>query len=296
MSADLYLARRGRSTPSADRSAGRSLFLPISFLAIFGLVVASWYFITVPEGAGLGELFNAENWRLGKKFIGQLAGAGTEDPAFLDAESWRQALVLTYETLMMSILAIGLAAIGMLLTVVPASRTAADGSMTLTRHRFSKVTFYALRLLYLFTRAVPELIWAMIIIFFFSPGILPGAIALALHNFGILGKLCAEIIEDLDLRPARALRNSGASQAQILLYAIIPSVLPKFLTFILYRWEVIIRTTIIIGFVSAGGLGRQFRLSMSWFHYTDVALLLLCYLFLVFAVDLIAAIFRRMAH
>ncbi|MEE3006172.1 MAG: ABC transporter permease, partial [Chloroflexota bacterium] len=72
-----------------------------------------------------------------------------------------------------------------------------------------------------------------------------------------------------------------------------PQALPHFLTYLLYRWEVIIRTTVVVGFVSAGGLGREFRLSLSFFHYTDLALLIMWYLILVLAVDLLSAWLRR---
>ena len=82
----------------------------------------------------------------------------------------------------------------------------------------------------------------------------------------------------------------------MLAYGIIPQVLPQFITYLLYRWEVVIRTTIVVGFVSAGGLGRDFRLSMSFFHYTTVALLLIWYLILVLGVDITASYLRRLAR
>ena len=135
----------------------------------------------------------------------------------------------------------------------------------------------------------------MMIIFIFKPGLLPGAIALALHNFGILGKLCAEVIEDMDLRPIRNLASSGASRQQILFYGIIPTVMPKFLTYILYRWEVIMRTTIVVGFVGAGGLGMQFKLSMSYFQYSELTLLLICYMILVIIADFVSESARKAA-
>ena len=133
----------------------------------------------------------------------------------------------------------------------------------------------------------------MVIVFFLSPGILPGAVALAVHNYGVVGRLSAEVVENLEPGPARALRAAGASNFQMLLYSIFPQALPHFLTYLLYRWEVIIRTTVVVGFVSAGGLGREFRLSLSFFHYTDLALLIMWYLVLVIAVDLLSAWLRR---
>lgn len=146
------------------------------------------------------------------------------------------------------------------------------------------------------SRALPELLWALLLLFLFTPGTLPGALALGLHNLGVVGKLGAEVVEDLNLRPIQALQRSGARPGQLLAYGIVPSMLPQLLTYLLYRWEVIIRSTIVVGFVGAGGLGQEFRLRMSFFHYTDVTLILLVYLLLVFGVDLVSAGLRRLAR
>ena len=159
-----------------------------------------------------------------------------------------------------------------------------------------KLTFVVARGLFIVTRGVPELIWAFLIVFIFSPGILSGAIALAIHNSGILGKLAPEAVEGLDPRPIRSLLGAGAGQFQVLFYGVLPQALPKLLTFLLHRWEVIVRTTIVVGFVAAGGLGQEFRLSMSHFQYTTVTLILIWYLGLVIFVDVVAAGLRRLAR
>jgi len=268
-------------------------FVRFSFFITFILIITSWFFIFNIENADIYELFSKKNIYYTKKFFISLFGINEEKPAFKDIENIKNALRLTYETLQMSIMAISFATIGMILTVIPAARNAADGTLALTKKWYNWPVFGLIRFTYIFSRAVPELIWAMLIIFVFKPGILPGALALAMHNFGILGKLCAEVIEDLDLRPVRNLASCGASTGQILIYGVIPIVMPKFITFILYRWEVIIRTTIVVGFVGAGGLGHQFKLSMSWFHYTEVTLLLICYLLLVFLADLLSSGLRK---
>jgi len=292
--------RRRITGPGIDRcgrtQAPSHAYIRLSLLAAFALIAGSWLFILAEDGYRLVEIFSAATWEEMKQFARELAGVGNPKSSFRDPQSWHKALRLTYGTLLMSVLAIGFAGIGMLLTVVPAARTAADGTLTLSRSWVNRLIFGLVRTLYVFTRAVPELIWALLVIFIFSPGLLPGAIALGIHNFGVLGKLCAEVVEDVDLRPARAIRSAGGSTAQMLLYAILPAVLPKFLTYLLYRWEVIIRTTIVVGFVAAGGLGYQFRLSMSWFHYTDVALLLFCYVCLVFCVDILSGLLRKMVR
>ncbi len=291
----LTLQRRAPGTP--DAVAPRPVtFKRVSAVVILLLLVVSWWFVLGEQQARAHPLFTGATWQQAREFAGELAGVGNPNPEFLDPARWQQALRGTRETLVMSILAVGFAGFGMLLTVIPAARTAADGSLTLSRGRGGWVLYAVIRVLYIFSRSVPELVWAMLVVFVLSPGILPGALALGLHNFGILGKLGAEVVENLDLRPVRAVRACGAGTFQTLLYAVLPQVLPKFLTYLLYRWEVIIRTTVVVGLVAAGGLGQQFRLAMSWFHYSEVTLILLCYIGLVALVDLTSAGLRRLAR
>jgi len=268
-----------------------------SLLGFFVLATVSWASILLDGDSGFSDLFDSGTWSNVWDFIGQLFGRGLDrTPAFLDLSSWREALRLSLDTLAMSVVAIGFAAIAVLLTFLPAARNVAFGELSGNRSLVGAAAFHVMRGVFVFTRGVPELLWAMLIVFVLSPGILPGALALGLHNYGLLGKLSAEVVEDIDPRPARALRAAGASNLQMLLYGVLPQVLPQFLTYMLYRWEVIIRTTIVVGFVAAGGLGREFRLSMSWFQYDKVMLLLMCYLLLVLGVDLIAAWLRRLAR
>ena len=284
---------------SKSKAVGRLRLTParISFVAVLVLASASWGYILAGDDNGFGDLFRAETWSEAGSFIGELAGVGSEGrPAFLQAGKWAEAGKLAYRTLAMSVLAMGIAAAGVLLTFLPAARNVALGELAASRSPLWKGLYFAVRGLFILARGIPELIMAMIIVFFLAPGILPGALALGLHNYGILGKLSAEVVENLDPRPARALRRSGAGTFQMLAYAILPQALPQFLTYMLYRWEVVIRTTIVVGLVSAGGLGREFRLDMSFFHYTEVALLLMWYLVLVVLVDLVSMYLRRLAR
>ncbi|HEY8450195.1 MAG TPA: ABC transporter permease subunit, partial [Bacillota bacterium] len=217
---------------SSSRFLRRSLWLGLA------LIAASWALVLTEQAATGTRLLSAETWVQARTFVLRLVGVGEEQPAFRDPERWRLALELTAQTLVMSVLAIAFAGVGMLITVVPAARTTADSTLTLARHRWGWLLYGLIRALYVFARAVPELVWAMLIVFIFRPGILPGALALGLHNFGIVGKLCAEVIEDLDPRPLQALRSAGAKTGQVLLYGVLPTVLPRFLTYLLYRWEV----------------------------------------------------------
>jgi phosphonate transport system permease protein len=205
-------------------------------------------------------------------------------------------LALAYETLAMSVLAISIATLGMLLTVMFGTRSFVNEEAALSGHTLRLTIYSLVRTVWISTRAVPELIWALLVVFFIQQGLLAGALALGIHNFGILGRLCSEVVEDLDPRQIRALRGAGSGRGQVLFYGVLPQVLPQFLTYILYRWEVVIRTTIVVGFVAAGGLGREFRLAMSFFHWTDITLILVTYFLLVLVVDVISSILRRFAR
>ena len=272
-------------------------FARISLYLAIAMTVAAWAYILYGGDSGVSDLFRGKTWENGSRFLSQLAGLTSDDtPAFLQPSKWLETGALAYNTLAMSVLAMLIAGAGAFATFMLAARNVTNGDLGNRPSPLGAIVYYLLRFFYAFTRGVPELVWAMLIVFFLSPGILPGAIALGLHNLGIMGRLTAEVVANLDLAPARALRSSGAGMFQILLYAVLPQALPHFVTYLLYRWEVVIRTTVVVGFVSAGGLGREFRLNLSFFHYDEVALIIMWYLLLVIAVDALSAYLRRMAR
>lgn len=264
-----------------------------SALAVFILIIVSWLFILSEQPDTLSRLFNPKNVDYLLEFLAGMLGVDEEKPAYLDAEMWQQALLLSAETFAMSVLATGIAAFGMLLFVLPAARNVAYGHFRATTRWYHLVAYHISRGLFLFSRAVPELMWAMILVFIFKPGVFTGALALAIHNFGVLGKLCAEVVEEMDEKPLQHLVQNGASQTQLLFYGIYPTVIRPFLNYILYRMENIIRATLIVGFVGASGLGMQFKLAMSYFHYSEITLYLLCYLLLVYVTDFLSALAKR---
>jgi phosphonate transport system permease protein len=208
-----------------------------------------------------------------------------------DVSQLNQMLTLSAQTLAMSILASTAAGLGGILLSFPAAR--GDKSIQNSKFKIQNSRFLLTRFLLLFARAVPEPIWALIFLFVLFPGILPGAIALAIHNLGILGRLMAEVIENLDERPLRSLKALGATQSQVFLYGILPLTLPRFLAYILYRWEVCIRATVIVGLVGAGGLGRLLTEQLSSFDYKGLLSTLIVFLGLTFVVDMISASIRR---
>ena len=246
-------------------------FLRFSLVAMLFLTVSSWIFVLNADGTQSHSFISSETFDRFKEFGGDLLGIGSSGtPAFLQWSEWRSTGHLAYDTLAMSVMAIGFAALFALVFFIFGARNMMVGEMAPYGSWFWYGVFFLVRGIFLVTRAIPELIWAMLIIFILSPGLLPGAVALGLHNMGVLGKLPSEIVEGLDQRPIQALRSTGAGRFQIMVYGVLPQAMPRFVTYLFYRWEVIIRTAIVVGFVSAGGLGTELRLSMSYFHFTNV--------------------------
>ncbi|NJM97320.1 MAG: ABC transporter permease subunit [Phormidesmis sp. RL_2_1] len=141
------------------------------------------------------------------------------------------------------------------------------------------------RLVLLGARAIPAPILALVILYGMFPGILPGALALAIHNFGILGRLMAEVNENLPDGPVRALRALGAASGSLIFYGILPANRSRFLAYVFYRWEVCLRETVIVGLVGAGGLGRLITEQLSSFDYSALAASLAVFIVLTMGVD-----------
>lgn len=271
-------------------------FVKASVVVMAVLLVASWYSILTSDRLQASGFFNGETLDRAWTFLGDLAGTNSSNtPAFFKASEWREKAGLALNTVAMSILGIGIAGAVAFVLFIFGSRNVMVGELAPHKSPVSVFIYGLTRAFFSFTRAIPELVWALIIVFAFTPGILPGAVALGIHNSGVLGRLGAEVVEGLDPRPMRSLQSAGAGRLQVALFGVLPEALPRFVTYLLYRWEVVIRTTIVVGFVSAGGLGTAFRLAMSYFKYTEVTLILIWYLIIVLAVDFASAFLRRLA-
>ena len=198
------------------------------------------------------------------------------------------------QTLAMSVLAIGIAGIGgIALSYAAASswgRSQVDELPAgLVERQFRQVRIMAVRLLLLACRALPPSVWALLILFVVFPGVLPGALAIALHNLGILGRLMGESAENLDPKPLAALRAAGTPTPHIFLYGVLPATLSQNISYVLYRWEVCARETVLVGLVGAGGLGRLVTEQLSSFDYSGVLSSLMAMFVLTLMVDLMSA-------
>lgn len=142
-------------------------------------------------------------------------------------------------------------------------------------------------------RTIPEMVWALIFVFVVGLGPFPGVLALGVHTGGVLGKLFGEVLEDVDTQPIESLQATGANRLQILFYGIMPQVLPQFISYTLYRWEVNIRVAAVLGLVGAGGLGQRIHIAISLFLENQLLTLIMAIYMLVTVVDYFSAYLRR---
>ena len=157
----------------------------------------------------------------------------------------------------------------------------------------SRSVYYAARGIIGFTRAVPDLVWALLFVTAVGLGPFPGGLALGVHSVGMLGRLFAETIEQMDMAPIHALELTGARRIQIFSHGIIPSVLPTLLGISLYRLDENIRSSLVLGFVGAGGIGFQLLTAMNLFQYQEVSLLLIIIFVIVLGAERISAELRE---
>lgn len=185
------------------------------------------------------------------------------------------------ETLAMSGLGTLLAALLGLLLALPASG------------RYGWLALQASRLVLNALRAIPELVWAALMVLAAGLGPNAGTLALALHTAGVLGRLFAEALENTPAEPAEAVRLAGGGRVAAFCYGTLPGVWPQLVAYTLYRWENNIRMASVLGFVGAGGLGQMLYISLSLFQEAQAATVILAMLLLVLGVDALSGWARQ---
>lgn len=234
--------------------------------AVILLVAASFWSLDLQWG----QFLSLDAMRSMGRFLGEFFPPDSS-PAFLG-----RVATGAWETLAMSALGTALAAAAGLLLAIPASRMhegdAAPGRTPT-------------RLLLNALRAVPELVWAALLLIAAGLGPFAGTLALAAHTTGVLGRLFAEAIENAPRGPGAALRAQGVGTGRVFLYATLPQVLPQLMSYTLYRWENNIRAAAVLGVVGAGGLGQLLAFHMGLFHMGKTATILGAMLLMVALVD-----------
>ena len=143
------------------------------------------------------------------------------------------------------------------------------------------------------SRSINSLIWALMLVTVIGPGVFAGVIAIGLRSVGFCAKLLYEAIEEIDPRQVEAVTATGASGAQVLSYGIVPQILPAFAGIAVFRWDINIRESTVLGLVGAGGIGLQLDSSISTLAWTQVSLILLAILATVVVSEWVSAKVRH---
>ncbi|MFN8535066.1 MAG: phosphonate ABC transporter, permease protein PhnE [Dehalococcoidia bacterium] len=190
------------------------------------------------------------------------------------------------ETLQISILSVTIGAV----LAFPVSFLAAKNIMAVGVT--GGVVYYACRTIINIIRSIPDLFWALVFVASVGLGPFPGVLALTMFAFGMLGKLFSEAIEAIEPGPVEAVTATGASRTQVIVYAVIPQIVPYFIAHTLYAWEINVRVATIVGMVGAGGLGFLLRTYFSFFQYSSAATVILVTVVMVMAIDFASARIR----
>jgi phosphonate transport system permease protein len=191
--------------------------------------------------------------------------------------------LLLFQTAQMAALATLMGASVAVVLAFPAARNLAwsRGTNLLTRRGLEA------------TRTVPEIVYALIFVWAFGIGPLAGILAIALHTAGALGKLFAEVIENVDMKPWDGLRASGANWVQSCRFAILPQVAPNLVSYALLRFEINVRSASVIGFVGAGGIGQELYQVISFNYYEEISAIVVLVILAVMMIDLVSERFRH---
>ena len=188
------------------------------------------------------------------------------------------------ETFMISLL-------GTLLGVIICIPATWFGALNITP--FKPITYPLGRFLMTISRSIHEIVWALFFVAVFGLGALPGIFAIAVRSVGFIAKMSAEAIEDIQLGPLDAIRATGANRFQVLLFAILPQVLPQVMGVILFEWEINIRRSAILGLVGAGGLGLVFFRQMNTFNYHGVTTVIIAILGIIIIGEIVSHFTRK---
>ena len=152
------------------------------------------------------------------------------------------------------------------------------------------------RLLLIGLRAVPEYLWAFLLVAIVGPIAWPAVLALALHNVGILGRLNAETVDNVESATLRALRGLGAKRSQIALVGLLPAVLPRLLMYFFYRWETCVREATVLGMLGVVSLGYWIDDARTRGQHDTMVFFILLGAAIVIVGDLASAVARRLVR
>jgi len=155
------------------------------------------------------------------------------------------------------------------------------------------VVYNVVRFILNTTRSIEPFVWALVFVTWFRLGPFPGMVALLVHSVAALGKLYSESIESIDTGPLEAVRATGANELQTIAYAVVPQVIPPFISFTIYRWDINVRMSTIIGLVGGGGIGQLLFQYQNLAQWRSVSVAVILIVAVVMTLDLVSARIRE---
>lgn len=178
-------------------------------------------------------------------------------------------------------------------TIVAAPLSFLAASNIMRKGPVGTTVYYIFRSFFNLMRSYDPLLMASVFAFWLSFGAFPGAIALTVVTIASLGKLFSEAIENIDAGPIEALQATGANPLQTVLYGVVPQIIPDFISFIIYHWDINVRISTIIGFVGGGGIGFYLSEQINGSHYDRAGTAIWAIVIVVWAMDFLSAEVRK---
>ncbi|WP_180682033.1 PhnE/PtxC family ABC transporter permease [Tepidicella baoligensis] len=269
-----------RRPPSRDPAwLGRLFWMGAAAVLMWPLLVATefrpWVFL------------EPDNLRVTARFIGSFwpLAHDAEFMAMVVRETWRTVAMATAGVTLALLVAIPLTLLNTrVLSISALSGRMARGPFWLRQ---------AVRWLLIVLRSIPELVWALVFVRVVGLGPTAGVLAIALTYGGMLGKVYGEILESGETHATETLLRNGSGRLQAFCYGLLPTNAAELTSYTVYRWECAIRSSVVLGFVGAGGLGQQLDNSMKMFNGGEVATLLIVFILLVALADRVSGWLRK---
>ncbi|NDH64649.1 MAG: phosphonate ABC transporter, permease protein PhnE [Alphaproteobacteria bacterium] len=220
-------------------------------------------------------------------YIGRLFYLENGAPVWTDPVEWYWGLSrwmrLLVETLLMAYVGTLLGAVGaFFLCFLAAANVAPSRWLRIVVRRFCELC-----------RTVPELVFALMFVIAFGLGPMAGVLAVAIHTLGALGKLFAEVVENIDMKPVEGVSSTGAAWHVAMRFGALPQIMSNLVSYTLLRFEINVRGAAVMGFVGAGGIGQDLIEAIRKFYYSDVSAILLLIIVTVAVIDALTARVRH---
>ncbi|MEO8278489.1 MAG: phosphate/phosphonate ABC transporter permease [Ideonella sp.] len=273
-------------TASLPVGGGRDPALQRRWLCVLALLVILWPLLVLTEfkpWTVFDERSLQSTWNFISQFVPPRADA--EFLSLLAKETWRTVAIATAGMSLAWLVAVPLA--------LGASARLSVSALATRMDRWPFAVRQLLRWLMIVLRSVPELVWALLFVRVVGLGPTAGVLAIGIAYGGMLGKVYSEILDSTDAAPSQALLRNGSGRLQALLYGALPQCANELVSYTVYRWECAIRSSVVLGFVGAGGLGQLLDGASKMFAGSEVSSILIVFIALVTLSDRISLALRR---